>query len=50
MIGSLFGRKTMKIIKRNGAEVTFDIKKIETAITKANDAVTESVRMTPLQI
>ena len=40
----------MKIIKRNGAEVTFDIKKIETAITKANDAVTESVRMTPLQI
>ena len=40
----------MKIIKRNGAEVTFDIKKIETAITKANDAVTEAVRMTPLQI
>ena len=40
----------MKIIKRNGAEVTFDLKKIETAITKANDAVTEAVRMTPLQI
>ena len=40
----------MKIIKRNGAEVTFDINKIETAITKANNAVTESVRMTPLQI
>ena len=40
----------MKIIKRNGAEVVFDIQKIETAITKANEAVEESVRMTPLQI
>ena len=40
----------MKIIKRNGAEVVFDIQKIETAITKANNAVEESVRMTPLQI
>ena len=40
----------MKIIKRNGAEVTFDIKKIETAITKANNAVNEGERMTPLQI
>ena len=40
----------MKIIKRNGAEVTFDAGKIETAITKANNAVEESVRMTPLQI
>ena len=40
----------MKIIKRNGAEVVFDIKKIEMAVTKANDAVEESVRMTPLQI
>ena len=40
----------MKIIKRNGAEVTFDIQKIEIAITKANNAVTEAVRMTPLQI
>jgi len=40
----------MKIIKRNGAEVTFDITKIETAISKANEACEESVRMTPLQI
>ncbi len=40
----------MKIIKRNGAEVTFDAGKIETAITKANNAVEENVRMTPLQI
>ena len=40
----------MKIIKRNGAEEVFDIKKIEMAVTKANAAVEESVRMTPLQI
>ncbi len=40
----------MKIIKRNGAEAVFDISKIETAITKANAATDESVRMTPLQI
>ena len=40
----------MKIIKRNGAEEIFDPKKIEAAITKANDAAEESVRMTPLQI
>ena len=40
----------MKIIKRNGAEEIFDIKKIEMAVTKANNAVEEGVRMTPLQI
>ncbi len=40
----------MKIIKRNGAEVVFDASKIEVAVTKANNAVEESVRMTPLQI
>ena len=40
----------MKIIKRNGAEVAFDIQKIETAITKANNAAEEKYRMTPLQI
>ncbi len=40
----------MKIIKRNGAEEIFDIEKIIMAVTKANDAVEESVRMTPLQI
>ncbi len=40
----------MKIIKRNGAEAIFDIDKIIVAISKANDAVEEKVRMTPLQI
>ena len=40
----------MKIIKRNGAEVVFDIEKITMAVTKANNAVEENVRMTPLQI
>ena len=40
----------MKIIKRNGAEVTFDIDKIKSAITKANDVVEEKARMTALQI
>ena len=40
----------MKIIKRNGAEVVFDIEKIQTAVTKANEAVEEKARMTPLQI
>jgi len=40
----------MKIIKRNGAEAIFDIDKIINAVTKANNAVEEAVRMTPLQI
>ena len=40
----------MKIIKRNGAEVAIDIQKIERAITKANNSVTEADRMTPVQI
>ena len=40
----------MKIIKRNGAEVPFDIQKIEVAITKANNSVAEADRMTPVQI
>ena len=40
----------MKIIKRNGAEVAFDIEKIRIAITKANEAVEEKVRMTATQI
>ena len=31
----------MKIIKRNGAEVVFDVNKIEMAITKANNAAEE---------
>ena len=40
----------MKIIKRNGAEAIFDINKIAIAVQKANNAVDEKVRMTPLQI
>ncbi len=35
----------MKIIKRNGEEAIFDIRKIETAITKANNAIPESDRL-----
>ena len=40
----------MIVIKRNGSEVGFDITKIIAAITKANDTVDESSRMTPIQI
>ncbi|MEE0945776.1 MAG: anaerobic ribonucleoside-triphosphate reductase [Acutalibacteraceae bacterium] len=40
----------MKIIKRSGREVDFDAAKIVTAITKANDSVVSSERMTPIQI
>ena len=40
----------MKIIKRNGSEVTFDITKIINAITKANDVVEDDLRMTNTQI
>ena len=40
----------MKVIKRNGSEVDFDITKIIAAVTKANDVVEESERMTPMQI
>ena len=40
----------MKVIKRNGSEVTFDITKIIAAITKANESVDEAIRMTPMQI
>ena len=40
----------MKIIKRNGSEAVFDITKIIIAISKANDAVEEQNRMTPIQI
>ena len=40
----------MKVIKRNSSEVNFDITKIITAITKANEAVEEAARMTPMQI
>ena len=40
----------MKIIKRNGAEVSFDVKKIENAIRKANNEVSEDNRLTEDQI
>ena len=40
----------MRVIKRNGAEVEFDIVKIIAAITKANDVAEEDARMTPVQI
>ena len=40
----------MKIIKRNGSEAIFDIMKIVVAIGKANGAVEEKARLTPLQI
>ena len=40
----------MKVIKRNGTEVAFDITKILAAITKANESIEESNRMTPVQI
>ncbi|MGW8114874.1 anaerobic ribonucleoside-triphosphate reductase [Caproicibacterium sp. NSD3] len=40
----------MKVIKRNGSEVEFDITKIITAVTKANAVVEAAERMTPTQI
>ena len=40
----------MKIMKRNGSEVVFDIMKIIIAVTKANESVEEPDRMTPVQI
>ena len=40
----------MKIIKRNGSEAVFDIMKIITAVTKANNVVKEDERLTPMQI
>ena len=40
----------MKIIKRNGAEVPFDITKIITAVTKASDSVDGQARLSREQI
>ncbi len=40
----------MKIIKRSGAEVTFDPQKIIVAVTKANQSVVPSQRMSDIQI
>ncbi len=44
------GEITLKIIKRSGAEVPFDRQKIEIAITKANESVIPSERMSEIQI
>ena len=35
------GERIMKIIKRNGSEVVFDIMKIISAVTRANNVVSE---------
>ncbi|MCQ2537062.1 MAG: anaerobic ribonucleoside-triphosphate reductase [Lachnospiraceae bacterium] len=40
----------MKVIKRNGTEVVFDINKIVVAVTKANEAVEERKQTTAAQI
>ncbi len=40
----------MKIIKRNKTEADFDIRKIEAAVTKANNVVEDAEKMTPVQI
>ncbi len=40
----------MNVIKRNSTEVSFDITKIIAAVTKANESIPESSRMTPVQI
>ena len=40
----------MKIIKRSGVEVAFDPEKIVVAVTKANESVVPSARMTAIQI
>ena len=40
----------MKIIKRSGAEVDFNPKKIEIAVKKANESVVPSERMSDIQI
>ena len=40
----------MKIIKRSGTEVTFDIDKIMAAVSKANNEVVHSERLSDEQI
>ncbi len=44
------GDEIMKIIKRSGQEVEFDREKIVVAVTKANESVIPSERMTEIQI
>ncbi len=40
----------MKIIKRSGAEMAFDLEKITAAVVKANNSVSDVEKMTPEQI
>ena len=40
----------MKIIKRSGSEMTFDIDKISQAVSRANLSVQESARLNELQV
>ena len=40
----------MKIIKRSGVEVNFDLGKITSAIRKANNSVREEDRLTDMEI
>ena len=40
----------MRVIKRNGSEVSFDVNKIIDAIHGANDSVPQQFMMTPMQI
>ena len=42
--------KKIRIIKRNGSEVLFDVEKIIKAVTAANNAVPEYQRMTEMEI
>ena len=48
--GPRYKEKHMKIIKRNGSEAVFDISKIIAAITKANNVVDSTQRLTKEQI
>lgn len=44
------GEHQMKIIKRDGTEVDFNLKKIEKAVTKANNEVPKELQLIPEQI
>ena len=46
----LLGDVSMKIIKRSGSEVTFDIAKIMAAVAKANKEVVHNERLSDEQI
>lgn len=48
--GKREGLLIMKIIKRSGSEVTFDISKIMAAVAKANKEVVHSERLSDEQI